>query len=210
MQQLLALSVWADLRHGGERAQLLVTAAARLGFVRVLLPSTGPLAGTADLANRVRDNAPVQSTVVIADPRPPDAKALLREGRIPTWPGRDLAGQLRAAVRDVGGSIAVDVPVALGRTQAEAAARAASDQVFIEVGMPQQTGLFGRLEDVQAQVAVLAAAGAAELCCILPADDLLDHLAQLASVAVGHLDTHSPGLQRSPDPSPPTGWGGRG
>jgi hypothetical protein len=68
--------------------------------------------------------------------------------------------------------------------------------------------LFGRLEDAQEQVSVLAAAGVTELCCIVPAEDMLDHLAQLATVNVGHLDTHAPGSERSPDPLPPVGWGG--
>jgi hypothetical protein len=207
LQQLLELSIWADLRDGGHRARLLITAASRLGFGRVLLPTAGPLGGPPELLGRLLEGAPEGSRVVTADPQVP-AHAGIRPGlRIPTWPGRDLVALLRAARRDDGGLCAVDVPVALGRTDAEAMARAASDPVFAEVGDPRQTGLYGRLEDVQAQVAVLAAAGAGELCCILPAEDLLDHLAQLATVAVGRLDTHGPGLERSPDPSPPVGWG---
>jgi hypothetical protein len=183
VQQLLKLSVWADLRNGDERAYLLISVAPRLGFCRVVVPTTGPLAGAAGLAERIVASAPTSTRVEsrgMALPLPTDRR---RFGPV------------------------VDVPVSIGRTQAEAVARAASDPVFAVVGTPQLTGLFGRLEDVQAQVAVLAAAGVSELCCILPAEDLLDHLAQLATVAVGHPDTHAPGLERSPDPPPPAGWG---
>lgn len=210
MQQLLALSVWADLRDGGQRARLLVATAPRLGFARVLVPTSGPLAGPPALVDELLAAAPAGSRVTPFDPRDLADPGPSRAARIPTRPGRDLLALLSVAASVAGvGGVAVDVPVAVGRTQAEASARAASDGVFAIVGTPLETGLFGRLEDVQAQVAVLAAAGARELCCILPADDLLDHLAQLASVAVGHLETHAPGLSRSPDPAPPAGWGGR-
>jgi hypothetical protein len=204
LQRMLELSIWADLRDGGERAFLVVAAAARLGFARVLVATTGPLAGDPDLTNRVLATAPVGLRVERGDPTPHTTSGPWPQGRIPSWPGRDLTIVVPAAVE---GPISLDVPVAMGRTQAEAAARAASDPLFAVVGTPQQTGLFGRLEDVQARVAVLAVAGVTELCCILPAEDLLDHLAQLASAAVGRLDTLAPGLERSPDPPPPTGWG---
>jgi hypothetical protein len=210
LQQLLELSVWADLRDGGQRARLLVATAPRLGFARVLVPTSGPLTGPSALIDAVLAAAPKGSRVTPCDPQERTDPGPSRAARIPTRPGRDLLAILSAAVPIAGaGGVAADVPVAIGRTQAEAVARAASDPVFTTVGTPIETGLFGRLEDVQAQVAVLAAAGARELCCILPADDLLDHLAQLASVAVGRLETHAPGLQRSPDPGPPAGWGGR-
>jgi hypothetical protein len=209
VQQLLALSVWGDLRNGGQRADLLVAAAPRLGFRRVLLPTTGPLAGPRGLLERVVAKAPVGLDVSVCDPHHAAVDQPLSDGRIPTWLERDLLAMLQAAGPVPGRRLSVDLPVALGRTAAEATARAASDPVFGEIGAPLQTGLFGRLEDVQAQVARLAAAGAAELCCFLPAEDLLDHLAQLTTVAIGHLDTHAAGLRRSPDPSPPSGWGGR-
>jgi hypothetical protein len=208
VQQLLKLSVWADLRDGGERAHLLISVAPRLGFCRVVVPTTGPLAGAQGLAAHIVANTPTSIQLDTADMAVSAPDGRRHDGRISSWPGRDLSDLLRATARPpTAPGLVLDVPVSVGRTQTEAAARAASDPVFAATGTPQGTGLYGRLEDVQAQVAVLAAAGVGELCCILPAEDLLDHLAQLATVAVGHPDTHAPGLARSPDPPPPAGWG---
>jgi hypothetical protein len=205
--RLLALSVWADLRDDGGRGRLLVQVAARLGLRRVVIPTSGPLAGDRAATARLLQAAPPGLEVLARDPvweAPDDARAL--GTWLPVWPERDLVAalpELRGAAE-----LVVDVPVSVGRTSAEAAARAGSEPVFNELGSPATQGLFGRLEDAQEQVSVLAAAGVTELCCIVPAEDMLDHLAQLATVNVGHLDTHAPGSQRSPDPLPPVGWGG--
>jgi hypothetical protein len=209
VKRLLELSVWADLRDGGQNARLLAAVAPRLGFRRVLIASAGPLSGDHGLIDQIRSTAPARVRVEVADPTVASRLGPFRDGRIPSWPARDLPALLEVpSTREGLPWLAVDVPVSVGRTEAEATARAASDPIVAEFGTPARTGLFGRLEDVQAQVAVLAAAGVSELCCIVVGADLLDHLAQLAAANIGSLDTHAPGLRRSPDPLPPDGWGG--
>ena len=110
-----------------------------------------------------------------------------------------------------GGSLerlVVELPVSIGRTRAEAEARATA--WFDDVGAPQEHGLFGTLEDCQEQAGALAALGLTELCCVLPAGDLPDVIAQISSVGIGTVAMHGPGADRSPSPPPPAGWGGPG
>jgi hypothetical protein len=96
------------------------------------------------------------------------------------------------------------VPVSIGRTWAEAAARADLDPTFRGYGRPSEVGLFGRLEDCQAQVVALAHQGVTDLRCVLPdAPDVHDVVAQLTAVAIGSLATHRPDAPRSPDPPAP-------
>ena len=101
------------------------------------------------------------------------------------------------------------VPVSIGRTAAEAHARRAPDPDFGGRGDPLEVGLFGALEDCQAQVARLAQQGIVDLRCILPdTQDVHDVMAQLTAVAIGAAGTHHPDRARSPDPDPPS-WAAR-
>jgi hypothetical protein len=120
----------------------------------------------------------------------------------------ELAGAVRHAVVDVLPDVdpawARTLPVSIGRTWAEAAARAELDPTFRGYGRPAEVGLFGRLEECQEQVIALAHEGVTDLRCVLPdAPDVHDVVAQLTAVAVGSLDTHRPGAPRSPDPPAP-------
>lgn len=129
---------------------------------------------------------------------------------VPCTPGRDLAADVSAAA-DVakGRPVLVEVTVSVGRTVAEARARADTDDLLGLVGHPAQQGLFGTLEECQAAAAQLAHAGATELVCYLPlASDLPDVLAQLRSIAIG-AGLLRPGSPPSAAPPPPIGWGGR-
>jgi hypothetical protein len=95
------------------------------------------------------------------------------------------------------------VAVSIGRTSAEAEARAGLDPAF------PAGAVVGTLEEVQAAVVALAHAGVTDLRCVLPdAPDVQDVVAQLTAVAVGDLDTHRPDAPRSPDPPPPP-WAAR-
>jgi hypothetical protein len=125
-------------------------------------------------------------------------------------PGRDLAGEVAAAAAAAGGRpVLAEVTVSVGRTAAEARARADADELFTLAGHPAEQGLFGTLEECQAAAARLAQAGAAELVCHLPlASDLPDVLAQLRSIAIG-AGVLRPGEPPSDAPPPPAGWGGR-
>ena len=129
---------------------------------------------------------------------------------VPCAPGRDLAGEVSEAAAAAGGRpVLAEVTVSVGRTAAEARARADADELFTLAGHPAQQGLFGTLEECQATAARLAHAGAAELVCYLPlASDLPDVLAQLRSIAIG-AGVLRPGEPPSAAPPPPAGWGGR-
>lgn len=89
------------------------------------------------------------------------------------------------------------VGVSIGRTAAEAHARAQVDPAF-------SGEIVGRLEDGQVAVAALAHAGVTDLRCRLPAvPDVADLVAQLTAMVVGTVATHHPDAPRTPDPAPP-------
>jgi hypothetical protein len=137
---------------------------------------------------------------------------------LPGWIFADLeaaADEVRARAVDVGRDpttlgVAALVPASVGRTDAEARARADIDPVFQRVGHPEGIGLFGALEDCQDRVIALAHSGITDLRCLLPSTpDILDVIAQLTAITVGTTDVLIPGSLRSPAPPPPAGWGGR-
>lgn len=127
---------------------------------------------------------------------------------VPCFPGRDLAAEVSAAAAR-GGPVLAEVTVSVGRTVAEAQARAEADELFTLIGHPARQGLFGTLEECQAAASRLAHAGVTELICCLPlVRDLHDVLAQLRSIAIG-AGVLRPGDPASAAPPPPVGWGGR-
>lgn len=113
--------------------------------------------------------------------------------------------------RDVGTiGVAMVVPVSIGRTTAEASARADADRHFQSMGPAREVGVFGTLEQCQERVIELAHAGISDLRCAVPdAPDMPDILAQLTAIAIGTVDVLRPGSPRSKSPDPPEGWGGR-
>jgi hypothetical protein len=129
---------------------------------------------------------------------------------VPCAPGRDLAAEVSAAAATAAGRpVLAEVTVSVGRTAAEARARADADALFTLAGHPAQQGLFGTLEECQATAARLGHAGVTELVCYLPlAGDLPDVLAQVRSIAVG-AGVLRHGEPPSAAPPPPAGWGGR-
>jgi alkanesulfonate monooxygenase SsuD/methylene tetrahydromethanopterin reductase-like flavin-dependent oxidoreductase (luciferase family) len=106
--------------------------------------------------------------------------------------------------------VAVELPVSIGRTTAEAHARAEAASPFEVDGSEQPAGIFGTLEQCQERVIDLAHAGVTDLRCVIPnAPDVHDVIAQLTAIAVGTVDILAPGVPRSKAPDPPVGWGGR-
>jgi hypothetical protein len=96
------------------------------------------------------------------------------------------------------------VAVSIGRTEAEAAARADANPAFADTGDPREGGLFGTLEQCQDRVIALAHQGVVDVRCVLPdAPDVHDVIAQLTAVAIGSLVTHRPDAARSAAPPPP-------
>lgn len=106
--------------------------------------------------------------------------------------------------------IAMELPVSIGRTDAEAKARADAEPLFEVTGLPSEVGIFGTLEECQDRVIELAHAGVTDLRCILPnSPDVHDVIAQLTAMAIGTVDVLAPNAPRSKAPDPPESWGGR-
>jgi alkanesulfonate monooxygenase SsuD/methylene tetrahydromethanopterin reductase-like flavin-dependent oxidoreductase (luciferase family) len=106
--------------------------------------------------------------------------------------------------------VAVRLPVSIGRTVAEAAARWDAEPAFAALGPPTQAGVFGTLEQCHERVIALAHAGVTDLRCVLPnAPDIHDVIAQATAMTVGTVAQLAPGAPRSQPPPPPEGWGGR-
>lgn len=196
---------------------------AEAGWLESLILAAGPSAGLrvalsgtpAAIARWQRTIGQGQGVAQLALPAtvpvvPPFATALDTAVFVPWTPGRDLAAEVSAAAAAAGGRpVLAEVPVSVGRTVAEARARADADELFALADHPAAHGLFGTLEECQAAAAQLAQAGATELLCRLPlADDLPDVLAQLRSIAIG-AGVLRPGEPPSAPPPPPDGWGGR-
>jgi alkanesulfonate monooxygenase SsuD/methylene tetrahydromethanopterin reductase-like flavin-dependent oxidoreductase (luciferase family) len=126
-----------------------------------------------------------------------------------------LAQETRAASAAAGRDpatlgLAVELPVSIGRTTAEAWARWESDEALAGLGPPAQVAIFGTLEQSHEQVIRLAHAGITDLRCILPeAVDVHDVIAQLTALSIGTVDLLAPGSPRSRAPEPPKDWGGR-
>jgi hypothetical protein len=114
--------------------------------------------------------------------------------------GRDPAGL----------GVAVRLPVSIGRTVAEAAARWDAEPAFAGLGPPTRAGVFGTLEQCHDRILALAHAGVTDLRCVLPdAPDVHDVIAQATAMTVGTVAKLVPGAPRSEPPPPPEGWGGR-
>jgi alkanesulfonate monooxygenase SsuD/methylene tetrahydromethanopterin reductase-like flavin-dependent oxidoreductase (luciferase family) len=124
---------------------------------------------------------------------------------------RALREALALAGRDPASlGVAARLPVSIGRTVAEAAARWNAEPAFAALGPPTQAGVFGTLEQCHDRVIALAHAGVTDLRCVLPAaPDIHDVIAQATAMTVGTVAKLAPGAPRSPDPPPPEGWGGR-
>jgi hypothetical protein len=130
---------------------------------------------------------------------------------LPAWPGRQLVPELAGGgTGGRRGPVIVETCVSIGRTTAEAAARADGEELFALLGHPTGQGLFGSLEECQRAAGWLMRYGAAELACNLPLScDTADVLAQLRAVSFVSPELLSPGQRPSVAPRPPQGWGGR-
>jgi hypothetical protein len=222
--RMVRLGVVADRRLAPGELRVIppAVAGARLGPIWMTghLP-TGPLSPDQRTA---LTEASRTSEVVLLDedaypvwgpgyPLSPGLAAPERERRprvvIAAWPERSLDGLLATwlAAGGIAADLIVEVPVSIGRTRAEAAAR--SGDWFAALGDPSGHGLFGTLEDCQDQIAALAEQGVTELSCVLPRADPIDVIAQLSAVGIGLLRARGPGVARSAAPAPPQGWGSR-
>jgi hypothetical protein len=165
-----------------------------------------------------RDPAPRVSVAIDDEAQIGPLLAIADDIVLPAWAFDDLetaADEIRAEAAEGGRDpatlgVAVTIPVSIGRTGAEAAARADMDPAFVARGHPRDVGIFGTLEECQDRVIALAHAGVTDLRCMLPeVPDIHDVIAQLTAMTIGTTDVLIPGSLRSPAPPPPEGWGGR-
>src|SRR5258708_39386725 len=83
---------------------------------------------------------------------------------VPITPDRDLDAAVAGAAEVAAGRpVLVEVAVSVGRTTAEASARADGEELFAVIGHPRRQGLFGTLEECQDDAARVAQSGASEL-----------------------------------------------
>ena len=124
---------------------------------------------------------------------------------------RETGAACAAAGRDPATlGLAVELPVSIGRTTAEAWARWESDEALAGLGSPAEVAIFGTLEQGHEQVIRLAHVGITDLRCVLPETvDIHDVIAQLTALSIGTVDMLAPGSPRSRAPEPPKDWGGR-
>jgi alkanesulfonate monooxygenase SsuD/methylene tetrahydromethanopterin reductase-like flavin-dependent oxidoreductase (luciferase family) len=176
-------------------------------IVRTLLEAASPEPAGPPVSVEVTDSlgigvaARVADDVVIPAMAVPDLPAMIEQVRA----GCEASGRDPSSL-----GIAVELPVSIGRTSAEAQARASAESLFRTIGHPLKVGIFGTLEQCQDRVIELAHAGVTELRCILPNTvDVHDVIAQLTAMVMGTVDVLSPNAPRSPAPDPPEGWGGR-
>ncbi|HET9600117.1 MAG TPA: hypothetical protein VFP08_00950 [Acidimicrobiales bacterium] len=167
--------------------------AGRLVRLGVVLRGTDPVA--VHRLARMCDLAGIDVIWAADDHQAVEVGALVRTAQVLTRPAVDEAW-------------ARTLPVSIGRTPAEAEARAAMDPGLADFG-GAAVGLFGTVESAHARVAALAHAGVTDLRCVLPdLADVHDVVAQLTAAVVGTPGTHRPGAARSPDPDPPP-WAAR-
>lgn len=103
---------------------------------------------------------------------------------------------------------AVQLPVSVGRTDAESDVRVEVDDILAQMNA-RETGMQGDLEHCQDIMIELAHLGVGEVRCVLPhVPDIDDVIAQLSATAIGTTDVLKPGAPRSEAPPPPPGWGG--
>ncbi len=216
------------LRPGDRSAAELAAASIELaaGIARPLeIAVEGAIDATIELARVLAEivaiGPPGRPRISAAAPTTDDVPPLLAavdDIVLPGWDHVDLetaVDETRAAAVDFGRDpdslgVAALVPVSIGRTGAEASARADGDALFSRLGHPAEIGIFGTLEQCQDRVIALAHAGVSDMRCLLPsAPDVHDVIAQLTAMTIGTTDVLRPGALRSPAPPPPEGWGGR-
>jgi alkanesulfonate monooxygenase SsuD/methylene tetrahydromethanopterin reductase-like flavin-dependent oxidoreductase (luciferase family) len=135
---------------------------------------------------------------------------------LPMHPLRELGAVVdtaRAAAEEAGRDpqslgFAVQLPVSVGRTDAESDVRVEIDDLLAQVDT-RTFGVHGKLEHCQDIMIELAHLGIGEVRCVLPnVPDIDDVIAQLTATGVGTTDVLRPGTARSAAPDPPPGWGG--
>lgn len=174
-RQLLSLAIALPTDIEAEMAVNIAQMAKRLGFSAIHLPSAPD---TAQLVRLIDAAAPV---LVVID-LPPEGAGIVHVN------DPVAVANARAELDAVGTTrpLLVAVPISIGRTMNEAAARADLEPRFAGDRHPREVGIFGTFEQAQEQVLALARAGADGLILDVPlARDIADVLAQIRALVVG-------------------------
>ncbi|CAB4993358.1 unannotated protein [freshwater metagenome] len=175
-EALLELGISLHPEHDLARHRLMTVLASRLGYASVVVPRE--CANADELAVDLRSVA--AGTVVEVDD--PTDVHVVRAAHL------DAIRVARATLDAAGDTrrVVVAVPVAIGRTTNEAAARASRDSRFVGDQHPELSGIFGTFEQAQRQVIEIAGAGGGALRVTLADDpDIADLMAQVRALVVG-------------------------
>ncbi|MGH3304130.1 MAG: hypothetical protein ACRDOK_21115, partial [Streptosporangiaceae bacterium] len=192
-RQLLSVAISLPPTLPEDTAVSIASMAGRLGFSAVHLAE----APTAALLSRLADAAAPALVVVDASG---DAAGVVRVYDL----AEVAAARAQMNASDATRPLLVAVPISIGRTMNEAVARADLEPRFIGARHPRDVGIFGTLEQAQAQVLALARAGADGLVLDVPVErDVADVLAQIRALVVGatpELLNASAAANRTPPP----------
>lgn len=173
-RQLLSLAISLPPGIESETAVDIAVMAGRLGFAAVHVGSSAD----PKQIDRLADAASPALVVVLPD----ENEGIVRVND-PAEVARIRARMDAAAVNL---PLLVAVPISIGRTMSEAAARADIDPRFVGDRHPREVGIFGAFEQAQEQVLSLARAGADGLVLDVPlVRDIADTLAQIRALVVG-------------------------
>jgi alkanesulfonate monooxygenase len=197
-KRIAQMGVFAEVLSTLSRGDSLFDGGATLGVL-------SPQAGGPPLTMEVRGERQLDIALRVAD------NILLPSG--PLSEIHSMIEAARAACERVDRDpeslgFAVQLPVSVGRTNAESDVRVEIDDLLAQMNA-RVTGMQGDLEHCQDIMIELAHLGIGEVRCVLPhVPDIDDVIAQLSATVVGTTDVLKPGSPRSEAPPPPPGWGG--
>lgn len=199
MAELLSLAVALPGDIAAADALHIARLAGRLGYAAVHVPPEAAAEpGFIDALSEAARPALVVVDEAVLDEAVPDEaeldEAVAEDGEGAPGMGvvransPERVAAVRAAMARAGVSrpLLVAIPVSIGRTMSEAAARAEREPRFAGGRHPSRAGIFGTFEHAQGEVLALAEAGADGLIVDLPLErDVADVLAQVKALVVG-------------------------
>jgi hypothetical protein len=182
--ELLSLAVALPADIAAEDALHIARLAGRLGYAAIHVPpeaaaQPGFIEGLSEAAR--------PALVVIDEAAGEEGDGATGVGVVRANNPAEVAAARAAMVRaGVSRPLLVAIPVSIGRTMGEAAARAQREPRFAGDRHPSRAGIFGTFERAQEEVLALAEASADGLIVDLPLErDVADVLAQVKALVVG-------------------------
>lgn len=184
MAELLSLAVALPADIAIDDALHIARLAARLGYAALHMPPEA--AARPGFISAVSEAA--RPALVVVDEAAGEWDEGEGSGGIVRINRPELVSAARSAMTLAGVTrpLLVAIPVSIGRTMSEAAARAEREPRFAGDRHPSRSGIFGTFERAQQEVLALAEAGADGLIVDLPLErDVADVLAQVKALVVG-------------------------